>query len=177
MCLGSSFPRKRESGDWTFFGVAKPTLGARASRLASRPQLWPQAIGAASGCSEAGGTPALPGCHPGCLRQTHASCRVSAFRQRNPCLVTALHRPRSQQPKSRRKTGKNVQSPDSRESGIQPGFRLAPRLSGMTTVSCRPSACARQLGFKTRSNDSNRFPDLLGASEILHLTSSDSHGW
>ncbi|MCI0622749.1 MAG: hypothetical protein L0387_13995, partial [Acidobacteria bacterium] len=44
----------KATGDWTFFGVAKPTLGARASRQASRPQLWPQAIGAASGRSEAG---------------------------------------------------------------------------------------------------------------------------
>ncbi|MCI0719373.1 MAG: hypothetical protein L0338_10465, partial [Acidobacteria bacterium] len=51
----------------TFFGVAKPTLGARASRQASRPQLGPQAIGAASGRSQAGGTPALPGC---CVKRT-----------------------------------------------------------------------------------------------------------
>ncbi|MCI0722495.1 MAG: hypothetical protein L0338_26525, partial [Acidobacteria bacterium] len=57
---------------------------------ASRPQMWPQAIGAAAGRSEAGGTPALPGW----LRQTRASSRVSAFRRRNACLVTALRRPR-----------------------------------------------------------------------------------
>ncbi len=37
------------------------------------------------------------------------------------------------------------------KAGIQPGFRLALCLAGMTTVSCRPSACAGQLGFKTRS--------------------------
>ncbi len=88
----------RVSGDWTFFGVAKPSLGARASRpprSGRRPLRWPAA-------TLAGGPPALPGW----LRQTHVSCRVSAFRQRSACLVTALHRPRSQQPKSRAKDRK-----------------------------------------------------------------------
>ncbi|MCI0623140.1 MAG: hypothetical protein L0387_16040, partial [Acidobacteria bacterium] len=58
---------RQRSGNWTFFGVAKPTLGARASRPASRPQLWLQAIGAAARRSEAGGTPP----RPGLLRQNH----------------------------------------------------------------------------------------------------------
>ncbi len=54
--------------------------GARASRQASRPQLWPQAIGAASGRFRGGRDARAP---QGGLRQTHASSgRLLAIQQR-----------------------------------------------------------------------------------------------
>ncbi len=98
-----------------------PTLGARASRLASRPQLWPQAIGAASARSEAGGTPAprragRPRSQGGCVKRT---LRLESVRSASETLAWLwLYTDRAHNNrKPVRKTGKNFQSPDSRESG------------------------------------------------------------
>ncbi|MCI0719897.1 MAG: hypothetical protein L0338_13140, partial [Acidobacteria bacterium] len=65
--------------------------------------MWPQAIGAASGRSEAGGTPALPG---------KRTLRVESVRSASETLVwLRLYTDRAHNNrKAVRKTGKNVQS-------------------------------------------------------------------